>query len=541
MKETRRYTISASNIIRELGYRGTRDITGKNFMDEPSHNAKDANASQQGFFFSEDEIIFGNDGDFLDWSIHKEKGINYAVPKHNSNSTSYWGVGSTKYTSYCDGVPNYTCHSKDGNYFIRRWEFENRPKVLTTENVSYLGSCEFVEYELDEEEYKKHTHCTKFGFLPTHFVSLQRFKDSSKKYDSKKMIESLDFAFMITDNFKSFCVVNDGNKISTTKKYYPTVIQKGQHYVPTSNLTELNRVREHIKIKEGIFDVYLLEVIDNTKHIQKWLDLKNSTNEGKDIIKLKGRGKNPRHIWINHRNVQLICEDVHPQIKHKERDKAYDTVLLLHQVGGKFEFPTIKTSGIDDESREIAVNIHMEEVLNNKNIQYNPKKAEDSKVDQLVNWLITDENNTMRNGMAFSIQHMTEDTLNISDVTNLDNFSVRETHDDGREYDLLISKTGEDNYTFHGEYQNGIEDFEHIDQITSKILSKQAYYNVLITDKLSTKKKKRKFFRDIMNDNNIQAYVYLCTFEQFTMGDTSNFELIRRPNDITKSTIERGL
>ena len=56
---------------------------------------------------------FPNNGDFLDWETHLRKGIGYGdIPGTNTTTTSYWGVGATKFTMYRDGIPSHTGHSK---------------------------------------------------------------------------------------------------------------------------------------------------------------------------------------------------------------------------------------------------------------------------------------------------------------------------------------------------------------------------------------------------------------------------------------------
>ena len=45
--------------------------------------------------------------------------------------------------------------------------------------------CTIVEYEVTEDEYRHITHAEEFEFLPTHFVSIRRYADSTKKYSSR--------------------------------------------------------------------------------------------------------------------------------------------------------------------------------------------------------------------------------------------------------------------------------------------------------------------------------------------------------------------
>ena len=126
-----------------------------------------------------------------------------------------------------------------------------------------------------------------------------------------------------------------------------------------------------------------------------------------------------------------------------------------------------------------------------------------------------------------SLIYMCEDELTRTDILDSNNRSVRETMPDGREYDLLLSK--DDKYLLHLEFQNGTEDWPHIDQILSKILSGTAYYNVLVTDSLAGKKQKRDYFKRVLKNNNINACVWLCTNEELIEGDIDRIQLIHKP------------
>ena len=550
-----RLELSQHDFKRELDRRGNRDITGENFADEPGHNAKDANATKQGYFFKEDKIFFGNNGDFLDWDTHVTKGIGYGIiPGFENNTTSYWGVGATKFTLYRDGIPAYTGHSKEGRFFIRHFGYPSDVSVLnrTTIRELILGNdipCIFQEYEVLEERYRDLVHADEFGFLPTHFVQIRRYEDSTMNYNAKKMVESLEFAFMCSniEHDEIFVQVDDDKKVYCRQKYYPTVQENGKgHYNKVSNFRDLNCKYTDVKIADGLYDIYYYQNIgsDHPNH-EKWLALREQTKlkgkkNGNDRLKLKGRGTNPRQIYVNHRGMHLIQEDTFNDMTKKvngktlisadNRTTCQDTVIILHEKSGEKEFPAIKTAGIDEETKVEAMKLHWELVRTTPEIQYSKRKSEDAKVDAIVDKLNTKlkSDTQTRDSIINSIQYLTDYELTMQDIENSKNRSVRENYEDGRNYDLLIAKNGaeENEYIFHAEFQMGSEDWPHIDQITSKILSNPCYYHVLVTDTLGTKKIKRDYFKRIMKQNNIQAKVWLCTNEELIKGYRDEFELI---------------
>ena len=555
-KTGKEYRISRDNLKRELDRRGSRDITGKNFADEPAHNAKDAGATRQGYVFTKEQIRYANNGDFLDWETMMRKWVCYGdIPGTVTKNTSYWGVGSSKFTMYSDGMPHLTGHYDGDSFYVREFQFNCMPDMLTRSTIRNLVGgvdpnknygdgpelandkeypCTIVEYEVTEDEYRHMTHAEEFEFLPTHFVSIRRYADSTKVYSAKDMAESLNFAFMGVDTEQDtiFVKVAGGQKYYTSKKFYPTVTQHGKNFMPVSKFRDLPKVKEQIQIADGVFDVYLYQSITKINHDDsaQWYDLQKFTNKGKDVIKLKGRGVNPRHIYVNHRGIHLIQEDAWmPLAGYKYREETQNTVLVLHETSGDKEWPTIKTSGVDDETREMACQIHNEEIGKNKSIQYVAGKQEDKKVDTFVNRLNSDKNEDVpyKNGSMIALSYMCEEHLSRTDILDSNNRSVRETLPDGREYDLLLSK--DDKYLLHLEFQNGTEDWPHIDQILSKILSGTAYYNVLVTDSLAGKKQKRDYFKRVLKDNNINACVWLCTNEELIEGDVDRIQLIHKP------------
>jgi len=552
------HEITQNDFKRELDRRGNRDITGDNFADEPAHNGKDARASKQGFFFKDDKIFFGNNGDFLDWETHLRKGIGYGdIPGTNTTTTSYWGVGATKFTMYRDGIPSHTGHSKQGKYFIRHFGYKKHVNELTKKTIQDLVladsiPCVFQEYEVSEERYRESVHADEFGFLPTHFVQVRRYNDSNLVYDAGKMVESLNFAFMSLniEHDEIFVKVGDGKTEFCRPRYYPAVKKTGiDSYSAVKNFRDLDLYQEDVVIGDGTFDVYGYQVLNaESERIKEWDHLRDATRtpgkrSGNDIIKLSGRGQNPMHIYVNHRGVQLIQDDVWQEmlkragLTSEHREMCKETVMVFHEKTGKKEWPAIKTSGVDEDTQAMACKIHYENVLettkSSKSIAFNKRKKEDGKVDTIVSILNTQDKafTANRDAIINSIVYLSDNNLTMQDIENPKNRSVRENYKDGRNYDLLIAKTDAptNEYVFHAEFQNGSEDWPHIDQITSKILSGTCYYNVLVTDTLASKKIKRDYFKRIMQENNIQAKVWLCTNEELLKGWRQNFELINDP------------
>jgi hypothetical protein len=230
------HEITQNDFKRELDRRGNRDITGDNFADEPAHNGKDARASKQGFFFKDDKIFFGNNGDFLDWETHLRKGIGYGdIPGTNTTTTSYWGVGATKFTMYRDGIPSHTGHSKQGKYFIRHFGYKKHVNELTKNLV----------------------------------------------YDAGKMVESLNFAFMSLniEHDEIFVKVGDGKTEFCRPRYYPAVKKTGiDSYSAVKNFRDLDLYQEDVVIGDGTFDVYGYQVLNaESERIKEWDHLRDAT------------------------------------------------------------------------------------------------------------------------------------------------------------------------------------------------------------------------------------------------------------------------
>ena len=199
--------------------------------------------------------------------------------------------------------------------------------------------------------------------------------------------------------------------------------------------------------------------------------------------------------------------------------------MVFHLIDGDYEFPEIKTELPTDSVLLASGLIHLDEINKNKQIQYSSKKKEDGKVDRCTKHLIEGDDLTYLHGLTESIQHITEDSLNRHEIRNEDNFLVNETMPDGREYDWLLTNSN-DEVKFHAEFQNGTENWEHIDQTTFKVLSSISPYNVLVVDTIS-KTGKRKKWKSVLDKSNINSVVYLVTLQDFLNGRINKFKRIR--------------
>lgn len=526
------YRIDEQYIINRISARGSRAITGDNFGDEISHGAFDANSSKQ-FIEINGKIGYGNNGDFWGWDDYEKRAILSSKPGSLSNSTSYWGRGTTKETWWLDGCPKHTLHwhTTTNKFYVRIWEYDiqiNDEDYLRKKGNERLadGGCTIVEYEISEEQYDDYLKDYNFdeGFRPTTFVELRRFKDSEINYNQNNIVESINIAMMsYNGKMNTTCVVN-GKSVQSRQLYWPQVKPLGESFVPMWNFRELNKVESNYDIVGGKFDVYLIQILTKgDEKIKESDDLYNATNNGKDIIKINGRGKNPRQVWINQKGTTLSTYDVYSKITDKQKDLSYDTIMIFHQTGGDYEFPTIKTELPTDTVLNQVAQLHIDKVKENKKLQYSSKKAEDGKVDVDKENLCNENGDmTIKYGLTESIEFITEDNLTKKEIRNPDNHEIRETQKDGRNYDWLIKK--ETDFIFHAEYMNGTEDWEHIDQTTFKILSKMAPYNVLVVDNFSPSSKKLSEWKRILEDNNIQSTVYVVERNDFVKGFTNKFK-----------------
>ena len=532
MIELNRYKINQQYIIDKQSVRGTRQITGNNFGDELTHNAFDANSSIQGLIINTNEICYGNDGDFLDWNTYLNRVVLSSIPGTQSNSTSYWGVGVSKKTWWIDGCPNYTLVRDFDRYYKRVWEYDIKVKqgeFVRKNTLLAQGGCNVVEYEITKDEWEKLVPIEELGFNPTLFVNLRRFEDSELIYNPTKIIDSINTAMMsYNGKMKSFCDV-DGKRSDSRQIYYNQVKPIGNTFQPIWNFRDLPKVRSRFNIGGGIFDIYLYSpLLENSDDFKEWDYLYKATDGGKDILKIKGRGVNPRQIWINKKGTTLPTYDVWKYIKgnSKERELTYNTNMIFHLVDGDYEFPEIKGDLPTEKILKEVAKIHLEEVLKNKSIQYNTKKKEDAKVDKCFKHIIEGDDIQYQQGITESILTITDDKLTRKQVRDEDYYEIRETQEDGREYDLLI-RDDDGNFIFHAEFMNESEDWPHIDQTTFKVLSGTAYYNVLVVDRIAKSAKKRKEFRRVLDERNIDAVVYIASLNDFLNGNVNNFKKIR--------------
>ena len=454
-------------------------------------------------------------------------------------------------TPYSDGVYDYGCYSDRSKFYQRKFEYQTPVDTLTKKTVNELirGGCDVVEYEVDEETYKELTHAGEFGFTPTFFVNVRRYNDSRRKYNPKRMIENVEFTLLGNiDKLDTFIQIGDGKKVHAQKKYWPCPKSIGTTHIPVENFTELPLKRTDVEIDGGIWDIYIFQrVVDGKIKVAEWMHLQEA-GAPQNYIKLNGftkqpfRGKVPRLIVVNHRGMHLIQEDVWTILgtdgagySSEERNFSQDAVCVMHEKSSEFEFSTIKTSGLEDDTQIAACKIMMEEILKDKTLQYNKKKAEDNKVDTLVDdFIFSNKYKNYQNGLLRSFQYLSDNQLTEQDILNKSNYSIRDAGD--REYDLLVAKSdthkewppknGLRPYLLHGEFQLDTMDWEHIDQISSKTLAKESYYNVLVSDKLSKKKNKRDWLRDNMKKNNIEAKIWVCTYDDIINGNVNEFELI---------------
>ena len=551
-KTGNKHTLTHKDFSSEIRWRGKPEVGGNTYPLEPTHNAYDSHSGKQGYFFREDSIFFGNDGDFFTWDDFVDKGLGYGIdPGARSNTTSYWTCGATMATPYSDGVYDYGCYSDRSKFYQRKFEYQTPVDTLTKKTVNELirGGCDVVEYEVDEETYKELTHAGEFGFTPTFFVNVRRYNDSRRKYNPKRMIENVEFTLLGNiDKLDTFIQIGDGKKVHAQKKYWPCPKSIGTTHIPVENFTELPLKRTDVEIDGGIWDIYIFQrVVDGKIKVAEWMHLQEA-GAPQNYIKLNGftkqpfRGKVPRLIVVNHRGMHLIQEDVWTILgtdgagySSEERNFSQDAVCVMHEKSSEFEFSTIKTSGLEDDTQIAACKIMMEEILKDKTLQYNKKKAEDNKVDTLVDdFIFSNKYKNYQNGLLRSFQYLSDNQLTEQDILNKSNYSIRDAGD--REYDLLVAKSdthkewppknGLRPYLLHGEFQLDTMDWEHIDQISSKTLAKESYYNVLVSDKLSKKKNKRDWLRDNMKKNNIEAKIWVCTYNDLINGNVNEFELI---------------
>ena len=528
------YFIDEQYLIGKLSVRGERTIDGNCYGDEITHGAFDSNAYNQGIIVSDKSIEWANNGDYLEWRTYQNRVIKNTIPGMVNNSTSYWGKGTFKKTVYVDGCIALTIHKdKNGKYFKRVWLYVNE---LDIENYNrkdsshFLKGCNVVEYEITEEEFNDIVQPERWGFDVTFYVKVYRFNDSEMSYNASKMMDSINLAMINYDGRLHSFVEVDGKRVESQQLYYGTVEDLGdESYRAVSHFSKLPLVKKNYKIGDGVFNIYLYKTLEETSdEFKKWETLNKDTNGGKNIIRIKGRGLNPRQIWINRKGTTLSTYDAWTNITGSTptREQTQGTVMVLHQVAGDYEFPEIKTEKPTDKVLEQVGHLHSELVQANKSIQYSKKKKEDSKVEMVAKHLTEGLNKTYQLGLTESILTITEDSLSRLELRNEDNIITLSTQQDGREYDLIITNRQYEPI-FHAEFQNGAEDWGHIDSVTYRTVSGTAKYNVLVVDKISRTSKRRQW-KEVLEKKDIgDSVVYLVTLSDFLNGNTDKFKRIK--------------
>lgn len=516
--------IDLSLITPHLRSKGEEDIDIKgSYVDELAHNTLDYKGTELGVFVNEKSIKWGNDSIPMSWDTLYDKFIDSSIPMYDNTRTGYWGAGVSKIFVYKHGLLEYHCSLENGKYFYRLFTYDGLGDSLTFESLHSIKDTLKItlqEYEVTEEEYRTLTESHEFDNLPTFFISVRRWNDCNlgMKHRPDKIIDSLNSSFMNVNNFKAWIKFN-GKKYNTRQVYYPTVItnKNGKKEVP-SHYSKLIKIGSEVElIPDVYFDIYAFGKITKDKDGLDWLVIEEQVGEN-NIYKTKHyRYQNPRHIYINNYDITLVNKDVHRDISS---ESAYYSNMVFKIKRGEMQFNTIKTSGIHNELNSAAVAFHKEWLKNNKTSQYNPRKGEDKKVDELVNYMISKytiyQATLIRSFIALSHGKLCE-----ADLLDESNYEVRQIQH-GREFDLIISNKNKEKI-IHLEFMNNSEDNKHIDACLTRSIANVAKYNVLVVDNFRKNTNKREFGSKVLENTTLIDNVWMITYSDLLMGNTDDF------------------
>lgn len=526
MIKTQNFTeIDLSLITPHLRSKGEEDIDIKgSYVDEQAHNTLDYKGSELGVFVNEKTIKWGNDSNPMIWDTLYNKFVESTIPIHDNTRTGYWGAGVSKIFVYKHGLLEYQCSLENGKYLYRLFTYDGLGDSLTFESLNSVKDTLKItlqEYEVTEEEYRVLTESNEFDNLPTFFISVRRWDDCNlgMKHKPDKIIDSLNSSFMNVKNFKAWIKIG-GKKYNTRQVYYPTTItnENGKKEVP-SHYSQLEKIGKEIELIPGVFfDIYYFEKITKDKDGVDWLVIQDQVGEN-DIYKTNHyRYQNPRHIYINHHDVTLVNKDVNTDVGN---EGAYYGNLIFKIKRGQTEYNTIKTSGVHDELNDAAVAFHKEWLKTNKKYQYNSKKGEDKKVDELVNYMIQDDNITYQSTLIRSFRALSNKELDEDDLLNESNYEVRQTQH-SREFDLIISNENKEKI-IHLEFMNNSEDNKHIDGCLTRSIANVAKYNVLVVDNFRQNTNKREYAELVLKNTTLKDNVWMATYSDLLNGNTKGF------------------
>jgi hypothetical protein len=526
MIETQNFKeIALSLITPHLRSKGEEDIDIKgSYIDELGHNTLDYKGSELGVFVNEKTIKWGNDSNPMSWDVLYNKFIESTIPIHDNTRTGYWGAGVSKIFVYKHGLLDYQCSIESGKYLYRLFTYDGIGDVLTFESLySAKDTLKITvqEYEVSEDDYRNFTQSDEFDNLPTFFISVRRWDDCNLGMNHRpdRIIDSLNSSFMNVKNFKAW-IKFGGKKYNTRQVYYPTTItdEMGRKIVP-HHYSQLIRIGKDVELIPGVFfDVYFFIKVTQDKDGIDWLEIQNQVGEN-NIYKTKHyRYQNPRHIWIDYHDITLVNEDVHTDINN---EGAYYGNLIFKIKRGQTQYNTIKTSGVHDELRAAAIAFHKEWLKSNTKYQYNTKKGEDKKVDELVNYLICDENTSYQSTLIRSIRFLSNKELDEDDLITENSYEVRQKQH-AREYDLIISnRNGEK--IIHFEFMNNSEDNKHIDGCLTRSIANVAKYNVLIVDNFRQNTNKLEYAKVVLGNTKLENNVWAATYSDLLNGNVKGF------------------
>ena len=494
------------------------------YLDELAHNTNDHGGSELGVIIDYDNIYIGNNSHPMVWDQLLNNYIDFKPVSHNSSTTGYWGVGGSKKFVYKHGILDYHCSIEDGKYLLRKFEYNGFEDMTYKSIDSKVTSFSVKEYSISREEYDELTFSNQFTSTPTWFISIKRYSDCSigMRHNPENIIKYLNSSFMNVVNFKAWMKLGiNGKKYQTKKVYYPTVIEDsdGIYNVP-SHYSDLEKIRERWEIIPNVFvDVYFFKRIIQEKDGVAWVELASKTNDGNDIYYVSHRGgrkQNPRHIYINHRDVILSNEDVNSDIT---TDRAYYGHFVIKLVQGELEYNTMKTSGISPDIHEQVVAYYKEWLDINTNRNYSSRKGEDSKADDIVSKLLG-EDSQYKTNLESAIRYMTNKELD-EDVLNEERYySVRETYNN-REHDLIIMNENNEPI-IHFEFQNDKEDWKHIDGFSTRSIMGVAKYNVMVVDSLSNSNVKRNYVTNVFEKSDVQN-TWFVTYSDLLKNKRNSF------------------
>tara|TARA_Y100001963_G_scaffold108752_1_gene150378 strand:+ start:1047 stop:2726 length:1680 start_codon:yes stop_codon:yes gene_type:complete len=513
-------------------FNGQQGINGSNLANESSHNASSENASEFGMILTPNIVGVGNNGNPMDETAMIEYFVNTNKPLGSRvNSTGFWCIGGSVIFPIRVGLHKYvaTIENKEFVVYWYDWKGINLEGgfVLHTgsqlsnmmQKFSDIESLQIVKTKVTEEQYRELVFADRFTNLPNFFFAIQKYQEDKLTYKPGTIIKNLDNTFQNKSNFKYFVNDERGNVLTNTSLYYPT-LNNGR--VPKT-FDELESVARSVHLGGGIFDIYIYKYIVSDDSASAALQISKTIEAtGGGLFRPIGTSPNtPHNHFINLESLHLLSESTYT-MGMSASVYNYSNMVFV-QVGGIFQYSTVKSDALDEEVSKAAAAYHKEYLDSNSNKKHTGLKGEDNKVDECCNMVINGGPNKV--GILQSLQVLSEYNLTPPVISDSNNHLLRETIEH-REHDWTIFNG--DTAILHMEFQNKNTDWDHVEGLNFRLDTDNIPYHVLVVDGFDSQQIKIKQLRKALKNKTVNGLkrVWVVTLNDFLQGNDNEFKLV---------------